>query len=376
MVKVLGIDPGTKSFDFCGLEDGKVFYEKVVDTFKVAEKPEILVDAVEETMPLDLIVGPSGYGVKITYLKDIPLEKVEDWYLKNILLLKREDLENALKRKEPGIMVYSAMTKTAVTMRRKEWNVVYIPGVIHLPTVPKHRKFNRLDMGTADKMCIAVLGVYDQARRLNIPYQDVSFILVEMGFGYNAIIGVEKGRIVDGVGGTTGGMGFLTIGAMDAELVQLVGVWEKSDIFYGGVATVTGKMSLEEVLERLRENELYHAAWDCMVEGVVKNVKAMTVSVKKPREILVSGRLTRIKAVKDELLEKLGEIAEVKELGWVEGAKTVKEAAQGYAMVGDGLAGGRFKELIGWMKIGEAKDFILDYTYHPKIEDVKKLFVD
>lgn len=327
-------------------------------------------------MPLDLIVGPSGYGVKITYLKDIPPEKVEDWYLKNILLLKREDLENALKRKELGIMVYSAMTKTAVTMRLKGWNVVYIPGVIHLPTVPTHRKLNKFDMGTADKMCIAVLGVYDQARRLKIPYSEVSFILVEMGFGYNAIIGVENGRIVDGVGGTTGGIGFLTIGAMDAELVQLVGVWEKSDIFHGGVATITGKISPEEVLKNLGKNELYQVAWKAMIENVIRNVKAMTVSVQKPKEILISGRLTRIKDVRDELVKKLGGIAKVREIGWVDEAKDVKEAAQGYAIVGDGLAKGKFKKLVDWMKIKEANGSILDYAYHPKVKGVKDLFVD
>ena len=374
MVKVLGIDPGTRSFDFCGLKDGSVFYEKVIDTLEVAEKPEILVKAVEEVMPLDLIVGPSGYGIKITYLSKIAPDKVEDWYLKNILLLRKEDFEKALERKEIGMMVYSAMTKTAVTMRMKNWNVVYIPGVIHLPTVPKHRKLNKIDMGTADKMCIAVLGVYDQSRRWKVPYSDVSFILVEMGFGYNAVVGVEKGRIVDGIGGTTGGMGFLTIGSVDAEFVQLGGSWEKSDIFYGGVASVSGKMVPEEVLENIGRDELCKAAWDAMVENVVKNVKAMTVSVPNPKEILISGRLTRINVVKDLLIEKLGNIAEVKEVGYLEGVKNVKEAAQGYAMVADGLAGGKFKDLIEWMKIKEAEDFILDYIYHPKIKDIRNLF--
>jgi predicted butyrate kinase (DUF1464 family) len=44
----------------------------------------------------------------------------------------------------------------------------------------------------------------------------------------------------------------------------------------------------------------------------------------------------------------------------------VKETAQGYALVADGLAGGKYKELVEWMKIKEAKGTALDYIYHPK----------
>lgn len=374
MVRVLGIDPGTRSFDLCGLENGKVFYEEVIDTLDVAKNPNVLIEAVEKAMPLDLITGPSGYGVELTYLKDIPMEVLEDWYLTYILLLKREDLERALKRNELGIMVYYAMTKSALEMKRRGWPVCYIPGVIHLPTVPRHRKINKIDMGTADKMCIAVLGVYDQAKRLGIDYSEVSFILIEMGFGYNAVIGVENGRIIDGIGGTVGGPGFLTIGSIDAELVQLIGNWEKADIFVGGGMSISGKASPEDMLRDIEDDELCQTAWNAILESVVKNTYSMLVSVKSPKEILISGRLTRIPEVEKELINRLSEIARVRRIGFIPGATKVKEAAQGYAIVADGLAGGPYRRLIEWMRIRECRGTILDNIYHPKIKLVRGLF--
>ncbi len=363
-MRVLGIDPGTRSFDLCGLEDGKVYYEEVLDTPDLAMKPELLIEAIEKAMPVDLITGPSGYGVEITNLKDLPLERLEDWYLTYILLLKRDDLEAALAVSDPGIMVYSAMTQTALEMKRREWPVTYIPGLINLPTVPEHRKLNKLDMGTVDKMCICALGVYDQSKRLGIPYSDVSFLLVELGFGYNAVLGVEGGKIVDGVGGTTGGMGFLTSGGIDVELAQLGGKWEKGDVFTGGAALVSGKMSPEEMIESTDENS--KKAWEATIEGVEKSVASMTIPVRKPREILLSGRLTRLDKIEKELIKRLGEIAPVRRIGWLDGVKKVKESAQGYAMVADGLSGGTFSDLVDWLEIQGAKGTVLDYLYHPK----------
>ncbi len=366
MVKALGIDPGTRSFDLCGLENGRAVFEEVIDTLEVAKKPDSLIKAIEKALPVDLITGPSGYGVELTYLKDLNIDELENWYLTYILLLKKKHLQEALRQGNIGIMVYSAMTKTALEMKRRNWPVCYIPGVIHLPTVPKHRKINKMDIGTADKMCIAVLGVYDQSREYGVEYSQVSFILVEMGFGYNAIIGVENGRIVDGIGGTTGGPGFLTAGALDFELVQLVEKWEKADVFSGGGSIVSGRINPEEMIKNLKEDEKCTVAWKAMLESIVKGVSSIKVSVPKPKEILISGRLTRIEGVEEELRSKLSAFAPIRRIGWVKGAKKVKEAAQGYAIVADGLAGGPFKELIEWMKIKEAKGTALDYIYHPK----------
>jgi len=67
-------------------------------------------------------------------------------------------------------------------MKQNRLPVLFLPGVIHLPTVPYYRKLNRIDMGTADKLCCAALGIRDQAVRYNIEFRETSFILLEMGF--------------------------------------------------------------------------------------------------------------------------------------------------------------------------------------------------
>ena len=65
----------------------------------------------------------------------------------------------------------------------------------------------------------------------------------------------------------------------------------------------------------------------------------------------------------------------MRSVGFLDGAATTKETAQGYAMVADGLAGGTFKELIAWMKINEAHGTAMDYISHPKFDDVPQRFV-
>ena len=79
--------------------------------------------------------------------------------------------------------------------------------------------------------------------------------------------------------------------------------------------------------------------------------------------------------IKEELITRLSNHADVRALGFLEGAEKTKETAQGYAMVADGLAGGVFKELIEWMRINEAKGTALDYIYHPKFKGVPERFV-
>jgi hypothetical protein len=52
--------------------------------------------------------------------------------------------------------------------------IYFAPSVIHLSSVPPQRKVNRVDMGTADKLCAVALGIRDQSMRPGIDYEATS----------------------------------------------------------------------------------------------------------------------------------------------------------------------------------------------------------
>ena len=344
MVRVIGIDPGTKSFDLCGLEDETVILDICVSTHELLNKPELISDIISET-EVELVVGPSGFGIPITSIKDIGEQELF--------------LMSLIKKEEKSIL---GMRQTINIMKRYHLPVFFIPGVIHLPTVPDYRKINKIDMGTADKLCCAALGIRDQALKHNKNYNETSFILLELGFGYTAAIAVKQGEIVDGIGGSSGNIGFLSMGGMDAELAYLLGGFDKELIFRGGVKT------LVKSPEKLMENK---EALNAYIEGAVKDILLLTTSV-KPEEILVSGRISRVKGVLEELKKRI-DIACVRRLEGFD-VKNVKEAAQGAALIADGLAGGSFSEIIEIMRLKEARGTSLDYILLPEIKALKKKY--
>lgn len=155
-MRVIGVDPGTKSFDVIGLEDGRIKLDLTFPSEVVAETPEKIVKAMED-FNADLIIGPSGYGVPLKHISE---------------LTDRDRFEMTLVREEEmkEIPVLIGLQKIVSEMAEKGMNVWFIPGIIHLPTVPEWRKYNKIDMGTADKMAITVLGIYDQAKRFGTEY--------------------------------------------------------------------------------------------------------------------------------------------------------------------------------------------------------------
>ncbi|MCZ7392288.1 MAG: DUF1464 family protein [Candidatus Methanoperedens sp.] len=342
MVRVIGIDPGTKSFDFCGLEEDTVILDTSISTMDIIKDSGLLSDIIMKT-GADVVVGPSGFGIPITDIKDIGEREL---FL--ISLIKKEDRKSNL-----------GMRASINRMKQNKLPVFFIPGVIHLPTVPNYRKINKIDMGTADKLCCAALGIRDQALRYNKNYSETSFILLEMGFGYTAALAIADGKIVDGIGGSSGNIGFLSLGGMDAELAYLLGEFNKELLFRGGVE------ALAKAPEKLVENI---DALNAYIEGAIKDILALTVSV-KPQEIIVSGRISRVRGVFDELKKRID--FPVRKLeGFA--VKNVKEAAQGAALIANGLAGGRYSELIDAMQIRKAEGTSLDYILLPEIEALKK----
>src|SRR2546429_9630215 len=70
MPRVIGIDPGTVSIDLCGLDDGRLFLDRSIPTAEALADPARFVGLLEEAGPLDLVTGPSGYGLPLTRARD------------------------------------------------------------------------------------------------------------------------------------------------------------------------------------------------------------------------------------------------------------------------------------------------------------------
>src|SRR5688572_16363536 len=65
MPRVIGIDPGTVSIDLCGLDDGRVFLDRTLPTADALREPDGFLAILESAGPLDLVAGPSGYGLPL-----------------------------------------------------------------------------------------------------------------------------------------------------------------------------------------------------------------------------------------------------------------------------------------------------------------------
>jgi predicted butyrate kinase (DUF1464 family) len=362
MVRVIGVDPGTRSFDFCGLEDGEVFLQTSITSVEVAENPQSILDVITEAGKVDLVAGPSGYGLPLLHASE-----VTDKEFFQLVLVRHDD---------DKIPVLEAIKDMVRLVQKTDINMMFIPGVIHLHSVPAWRKHNRIDLGTADKLCCAILGVYDQARRLKIAYKDTSFILVELGYGYPAAVAVDNGLVVDGVGGTIGGPGFLTLGGMDGELAYLLRGFSKGTLFQGGVLSLLDdpNLSPEEFATRLAQDEQQaQEAWNAVAEGLVKSVAALGVAVPKPKEILLSGRLTRVSGLVKDLEKRMQQfglpVTRVQRLG-----DKSKEAAQGAALFADGLASGPTSKLFETMRLRECSGTVLDWISLPQAKQIREMY--
>ncbi|NVM55970.1 MAG: DUF1464 family protein [Candidatus Helarchaeota archaeon] len=357
LVRVVGIDPGTDSWGIVGLEDDTIILDTSIPTKRVIEKPGIIVEILQSLEEIDLIVAPSGHGLPFT-----PIQELTE---RDLFLL---TIKKKISSKITGL------GEIARLLKEKGFKGYFIPSVKLLSTVPTHRKINKIDMGTADKVCSAVLGVYDQAVRLNIDYSEVSFILVEMGTGFTAVLGVENGKIVDGIGGSQGCAGFLACGGIDGELAYLLNDIYKRTIYSGGASYVAGykDLSPEEFIILANTDEKFKLAKDFLIESILKDINAMQISVKHPREILLSGRLARIDDFYTIFESHLTNAAPVHRINGLPTAQIAKEAAQGAAIIANGLADGKFKPLIKTMKLLDAKGTVLDHIYFKELDKYKK----
>src|SRR3989442_2455886 len=70
MLRVVGIDPGTVSIDVCGIDDGRLFLDHSFPTGRALAEPAAFVALLDAAGPLDLVAGPSGYGLPLTRVQD------------------------------------------------------------------------------------------------------------------------------------------------------------------------------------------------------------------------------------------------------------------------------------------------------------------
>ncbi len=340
-MRIVGIDPGTGSFDFFGMDGEKIILDTSVPVPEVAQNPMVLLDTVRSVFPLDMIVGPSGYGLPPTHIKDITERE--------LTLMVPDD---------KSIPLYDGIRMVIRLMQAEGFPLYFTPGVIHLPTVPTYRKANKMDMGTADKVCCVALAIRDQAELYGMDYSETSFILAEIGYAFNAVMSIENGKIVDGLGGTSGGPGFITLGSMDSELAVRLGKFPGVVLFSGGAKDASGKDDLTPE-EMAREPHKYSASWNMMLESILKGIAAMMVVVERPKEILLSGRLSGIPEITETLVTRLSKFGKVRKVG--RQARVAKEAAEGAYIIGEGLLGGKYKGIVDCLELKGARDTMFDY---------------
>jgi predicted butyrate kinase (DUF1464 family) len=410
MPRVIGVDPGSLSFDLCGLDDNGVFLDISIPAADAARSPALLVEHLTAELPVDLIAAPSGYGLPL-----VPVAEITDDQLDLSILVREDD------RAQPEMV--GGLRAMIELMRERRLPAVVLPGVIHLPTVPAHRKVNRIDMGTADKLCVAALGIRDQASRLGLPPDATSFVLIELGGAFTAGLAVDQGRIVDGIGGTGGGLGYRALGTFDGEVGYALGRVHKAELFAGGAAFIAGDPSLSpESFAELAAPSVDAAlnaaaasnatptsnaptpasnatpasnttatpsaaaasataasnagapklAWAALLESIEKMVAALRVSVPEPREVLLSGRLSRVPSIAEAVAARVKRVAPVRTVTGF--ASRCKEAAQGAALIADGLAGGPNRAVVDVMRLREARGTILDHLYLAGRDSIRRQF--
>lgn len=310
----LGIDYGTASWKLALIEGSQVL---ALERFR---DPTPLYSVLEETsnkyggLPMVL---PSGFGIPVTRIQD-----VDD----------RDLFEMTLRRGDPK---GKGLGQFLDYLRDSDLHAYCIPSVKLLRSVPVHRKVNRIDLGTADKLCAVIYLLHRQlAGGGALASQD--FLALDVGEAFKALLVVQGGRIVDGLGGTAGHMGPRARGGIDGELACLYPL-TKAQVYGGGALDIEARFG----------GYGHDAFW----EGLEKEI-VLFLNFYGLRRILVAGR--RKGAVRDRLGSRYPmELPLEDEEGF--------EAALGAAILADGIAGGPLQGLVDHVGLRDTTERVLDW---------------
>ncbi len=344
MPRVAGTDPGTSSLDVLVLEDGAVRDQCCFTPEQLRDDPAQPARWLAARGPFDLIAGPSGYGLPLVPARDCGERELA------LMSLVRPDERGSGQ----GVLRLNAVVRALCASGLP---VVFLPGVIHLPTVPAHRKVNRIDLGTADKLCVAALALAQESAGRGLALSECHLGVVELGSVFTACVVLRAGRVVAGAGGTSGPLGWGSGGAWDGEFAYLLSPLAKRDLFAGGVLS---NPDADEGRAALRE-------------ALLRTVAGLHAATSFERVVL-SGRLLETEpAFVQEVERDLSALAPVGRLASLPGA-WVKHAAQGAAVLADGLAGGGYANVVEHLGLRRATGTALDGLRHPRAGEVRRAF--
>ncbi len=368
MVKAIGIDSGTKTMDIFGFDDkdGSTIIDVAIPRDEITKSAKLVVEKLREAQirvgKIDAIVGPSGYGIQLKKAHDATDEEIAE-----ATFVTEADVKKRLRI--IGLRELMLLLRDA-----NDLNTFFTQGIIQLKTVPKYRKVNKIDMGTSDKLLSVILAEKDQAERLKISYNETSFILLEVGFGYTSAVAVQNGQVIDAMAGTAGFPSFLGMGFLDSEVAYAVANvtedFSKQLLFAGGVSSFSGidtSKPLEEFVKNAKTIPQVKDGYSLMLESIMKDVASLLPSV-KPKEIVLSGRFTRIPEFTVDLKRKLSDFFATTGLKigisvLQSKAAITKQAAEGAAVFANGLAGGKYKQLIDTMRLQESEGSVFSNIY-------------
>ena len=221
--------------------------------------------------------------------------------------------------RDSGVIGFRAWVRAFV---RSGLPVVFLPGGLHLPTIPAHRKVNAIDIGTPDKVAVAALALWFDAAACG-GFEHSTFAVVEIGSAFSAILVVDEGRLVDAAAGTRGPIGLRSGGAWDGEVAYWRSPLSKDDLFRGGLVDLGA--------DRARR-----------LSRVAHQARRRPCRPSPPS----SGSTSRGRGLEQPEIDAPGDrgprpVRHAQPPAHPPGA-WVKHAAQGAALLADGLAGGRF----------------------------------
>lgn len=373
-MRVLGIDPGSGSWDLFGYEvknfNMEVFLDRAFPTSEIKSNPDHLIDQLKSVLPLDCVTLPSGFGLPLTSLES----------------LSNEDLSLITLRKASEIPTMG-LAKILQKLKVLKIPGYIIPGVKHFPSISRHRKINTVDMGTADKVCSVVSAIVSLQELKRCSLTEINFLLLEVGRGFSAVIGIEHGRIIDGIGGTNM-IGISSLGAIDGELAYLMEIQHKKDLLQGGIKHISLASKIHSKSQVSSEST---KKWDDFsFKEEIQQFSSESPIVKFFIEKTAIALLTVLSSFKSfssdfpviisasgvdpkwlsELLENyfrkgnpLTRSLKFQFIPMQTYAKVSKSAAQGAAFIAEGIKGGRYHDILSHLGFFETEGSILDEIY-------------